>query len=287
MTLSPQSAPSSAGAPPVFAPPVSAPSRMTGQDDEVDLLPPSRRRDDKTAETAPRKRILKAITGLTIHRSLKTPLLAGVALLGALVIGQMSGGDSSHDNWIHHQQAARHAGKDGFGIKWVSPSGPAQFVNGIPLDSPDLDQNTSQAFLAARTRDQAELIMQDAQPQLIDPGFVGELPVEPAVPSLSNGLAAEVMTGDTRFFHIFLFDSCYEDGDVVDVKINGLRFATARLTNAGVTLSVPMNEATSVSVAGVYDGGGGITVACRTSRGEGFIRVLAEGEEQVLATVGQ
>lgn len=282
MTLSPQASP-----PPAVASPASAPSQSLDQNDGNDRLPPSRRGDHKASESDSRKRIMKALTGVSIRRSLKVPLLAGATLLAALGFVQMSGGESSRDNWIHHQQATRHADNDGLGIKFVSPSGPAEFVNGIPFAPPDIDQDTTRGFLAARTRDRAEQVMQDAQPQLVDPAFVDELPVEPAVPSLSNGLASEIMTGDTRFFHIFLFDSCYEDGDVVDVKINGLRFATVRLTNAGVTLSVPMNSATTVSVAGVYDGGGGITVACRTSRGEGFIRVMNEGHEQVLASVGQ
>lgn len=261
-------------------------SQHPGKSDEQ--LPPSRRTETK--ESGAKNPKADGSISEKVGRSLKTPLLVGAAVLAAFLFSQMSGGETSHDNWINHEQAARHADADGNGIKWLAPGGPAIFTNSAALADSDLDTVTTQAFHAARQRrdqGQMEQVMQEAQPKLIDPDVADGLDVEPAVPTLSDGLADAVLQGDTKFFHIFLFDSCYEDGDVVDVKINGQRFATVQLTNGGVTLSVPMTSASTISIAGVYDGGGGITVACRTSQGEGFVRALYEGEEQVLAAVGQ
>jgi hypothetical protein len=92
----------------------------------------------------------------------------------------------------------------------------------------------------------------------------------------------------SRFYQIYLWDSCYEDGDIVDIFIDGHRFATVPITNGGTTLTVPVknNGSTQIEVQGIRDGGGGITVACRTSQGEGFVRVLESGETQVLAMAG-
>ena len=48
---------------------------------------------------------------------------------------------------------------------------------------------------------------------------------------------------------------------------NGAAY-TVTLSNAGVTLSIPVSStgSTKIQLRGIYDGGGGITVGCRTSR---------------------
>jgi len=108
-------------------------------------------------------------------------------------------------------------------------------------------------------------------------------------PEISDGLRDEILRGDAEFFHIFLYDSCDQDGDVVKVLLNGQPFAYVPITHAGATLSVPVSGATPTAIAieGVYDGGGGITVACRTSQGDGFIRVMAPGEVRYLGIAGR
>lgn len=108
-------------------------------------------------------------------------------------------------------------------------------------------------------------------------------------PKLTSGLRSEIATGDAKFFHIHLSDSCRNDGDVVEILLNGHPAFLVPITNAGSTLSVPVTSGTAmvISVRGVYDGGGGITVACRTSKGEGFVRVMAPGEIQPLGVVFQ
>lgn len=210
-------------------------------------------------------------------------LLAGMAGAAALLFSSYLTGDDAADNRAHHAQASAHMQTEGNGIKWMMPAGPVSFVNRIPLGADDFDETTTRAFFNCRTEAEADQVLMDAQKNLIDSASFDGLPVTPVRPSLSDGMRDEIVRGDTRFFHIFLHDSCAEDGDVVDLLINGRRFVTVPITHAGTTLSVPLNAGVVVSVRGVLDGGGGITVACRTSLGQGFVRDLAEGEEQILA----
>jgi len=106
----------------------------------------------------------------------------------------------------------------------------------------------------------------------------------PATASLSHGLKQEIVNGDAHFYHIYLYDSCDEDGDIVSVLINGTPFAEVPITHQGTTISVPISskQANTIEILGVRDGTGGITVACMTSQGEFFSRVLAPGDVQLL-----
>ena len=105
--------------------------------------------------------------------------------------------------------------------------------------------------------------------------------------TLTTGMRSEIARGDSRFYHVHLNDSCWNDGDIVEILLNGQPMFLVPINNAGVTLSIPVSTgtATVISIRGVYDGGGGITVACRTSQGEGFVRVMAPGEIQPLGVV--
>lgn len=106
-------------------------------------------------------------------------------------------------------------------------------------------------------------------------------------PQITTGLAQGVMSGDTRFFHVFLYDNCAEDGDIVRIEINGQPFAMVPLTRTGATLSVPVGTGQDfdVRVVGIRDGGGGITVSCQTSTGAYFARAMSPGESQPLTFV--
>lgn len=248
-------------------------------------LPPSARKSAAAASQSATSEKRKS-DGDRPRRSLKGPFLAGAALLAALLLVPLFGGESAHDDWAHHEQATRHFDSEDNGIKWVTQAGPGHFVDSIVLGSDDFDETTTEAFhKAGYDEDARQQIIEDAQQDLVDPDTISDLSDEPARPMLTNGMISGVNAHNARFYHIFLFDSCDEDGDVVNIKINGQRFATVPITNTGTTLSVPLNSGATISVEGVLDGGGGITVACRTSMGEGFIRVLAVGEEQHLATV--
>ena len=111
----------------------------------------------------------------------------------------------------------------------------------------------------------------------------------PVTAELSPGLKRDIAAGDARFYLIHLFDNCDEDGDVVRVLVNGLPVGEVPITHAGTTLSVPFTagQTNTVSIMGVHDGGGGITLGLRTSEGRYYTRILQEGEFQELVAVTQ
>lgn len=113
--------------------------------------------------------------------------------------------------------------------------------------------------------------------------FVGRI----MAPTITEGMKQELISGDVNFFHLFIFDCCAEDGDVIDVKIDGQTFATVPITHAGATLSIPManGRVTALAVQGVHDGGGGITVAFGSSEGDAFLGVLDVGQTIPLGVV--
>lgn len=95
-----------------------------------------------------------------------------------------------------------------------------------------------------------------------------------------------VYDGRSDFFQIQVFDSCFEDGDIVQLLINGTDYSTVRLTNQGSTISIPMaSGSTDITLKGIHDGGGGITVMFVTSQGHFFCRAMAVNEEYHLQVV--
>ncbi len=92
---------------------------------------------------------------------------------------------------------------------------------------------------------------------------------------------AELLRDDrVAFYRIDLIDIIDEDGDVVRVYVNDAPYATVPLLNAGTTVIVPIapGGATRVSLAGIADGAGGITLGCRTSQGTVTCQPLRVGD---------
>ena len=267
---------------------------------ENELPPSARARRDRGGNPSPNQPSRRQERSRRLPRALA---LVAAAVLG-LAAWSWNQGESSHRNWSHHQQATtrwedaqKDASLDPQPMKWVSEMGPAMFTDIVPIGIDDLDEDTTESIrtsLYQGNRDEAERTLCEAQQDLADPvaayETLAEPPAEaPATPSISSGMHRAILSGDTQFFHIYLYDSCDEDGDIVDLEINGCRFATVPITHGGTTLTVPfsVNTPTTVVIRGIWDGGGGITVACRTSQGQGFIRVMQPGEEQILAVVGR
>ncbi len=168
-------------------------------------------------------------------------------------------------------------------VKYVEKAGASSFVTEVALEAKDLDENTTQTLsdhLKQGDQAQAQEVLQAAQkiPVPSDPE-IQKLVKEPTV---TTGMADLFAKGDGELYRVFLYDSCAEDGDVVDVVIDGTTFATVPITHKGATLSVPIPRGGDVEVGlrGVRDGVGGITVACRTSSGDYFMQVMAEGQYQ-------
>jgi len=110
-----------------------------------------------------------------------------------------------------------------------------------------------------------------------------------AEPTLSAGMAQALAADQSDLYQLYMYDNCAEDGDVVDVYIDGARFATVPITHQGATLTVPIARGSQsvVSLMGVHDGGGGITVAFRSSEGDYFTRPMQTGEQQTVAVVSR
>jgi len=228
--------------------------------------------------------------------------LVSAAVLGTIALWGLGNDETSAPNWPH-VQAATESGRT---MQWLATGGVGNLSDHIYLSEDDLDIDTTRAIQQALARGDhaaADAIFQTVRspdsdvagdPPTGDPKadpVAAEISAESTIPlaTLTPGMRSEIQRGDTRFFHIHLYDSCYEDGDVVEVLINGQPMFVVPLTNVGTTLTVPISssQATVVALRGIRDGRGGITVACRTSRGEGFIRVMAPGEIQPLGVVTQ
>jgi hypothetical protein len=278
---------------------------------------------DRESELPP-SHLVRAHKGNTIGRisALLQYLLAPVAVACAAWLATVNlpgGNDNSEQRtpgWVHSQSATQSRQP----MQWMNLDGSTQFVSSILLGDEDEDAGTALAIQQAAAAgdwnkvDQIFLMAQDipsaklapgldspsslhAELNSVQPNSQGLTPTssaqlreqQPAPPTalMTPGVRQEIAKGDVRFYHVHLRDNCFNDGDIVEIMLNGQPMFLVPITNAGATLSIPVSasSATVISVRGIYDGGGGITVACRTSRGEGFVRVMEPEEVQPLGVV--
>jgi len=105
----------------------------------------------------------------------------------------------------------------------------------------------------------------------------GTPPLELA--NLPSYMKKKINDEDLKVYSITLFDDCAEDGDVVRVSVNNLNLGDVLLTNAGSTIYVPLSSGYNrLTVTGVKDGRGGITVTFQTSQGLFYSKVMQPGE---------
>jgi hypothetical protein len=110
--------------------------------------------------------------------------------------------------------------------------------------------------------------------------------VQPPQIVADSDLAAALRDGRQELFQIELFDCCDEDGDIVEVIVNGSSFATVPIMHGGTMLSIPLERGNNtVTIRGVKDGGGGVTLSFRTSRGDYFARSMRVGEQYQMGVV--
>lgn len=92
---------------------------------------------------------------------------------------------------------------------------------------------------------------------------------------------ADALGGRVGMAWLTLWDNFDNDGDVVQVTAGGYT-RTVQIRNEPVTIALPLPPGATIALAGVRDGGGGITVALSTSGGELAVPPLHPGQTVVL-----
>ena len=218
-----------------------------------------------------------------------TALLAIIAVAAiALSNDMLSSNERGHANW-QHVAAADKSSRDWQAetLRHVDRKKQPSTVTSIELSSRDLDRhNTSKIRRAVAAGDmhKANGELQAAQ-RIPMPTLVPPISPQPSLPPQAEILTA-IKDGRSQFYRLQLFDSCDEDGDLVQVSFNGHPYATVPLTHAGATIAFPLQSGTTaIGIKGIRDGHGGITVRFASSQGDYFARKMLVGEEYVLGVV--
>jgi hypothetical protein len=215
---------------------------------------------------------------------------AGV-LITAIVAGgwymmRGSSAERAHPNWQHVAAAAAASDADSSQLVHLDTAGNSQVLPTIEVSAADLDRSTTREVRAALRRNdlmKANAALQAAQKM---PSASQNPDVTPPQIAADSDLAAALSDSRQELFQIELFDCCDEDGDIVEVIVNGSSFATVPIKHSGTMLSIPLQSGSNtVTIRGVKDGGGGVTLSFRTSRGEYFARAMRVGEQYQMEVV--
>lgn len=218
--------------------------------------------------------------------------LWGIAILAGMVLGAWyyagnSSTEDGHPNWQHVAAATEASSTSNTALSHVDKSGAASIVAQMEVSSIDVDRETTRrvrSVLQSNAPHDAAQHIRAGQSVPADPAAQQQPP--DLVPN--SDLARAIEDETTKFFHLDVFDSCDEDGDVVQIVVNGEPFITVPILHEGATISVPLARgANSIALRGIRDGGGGITVSFRTSRGEYFTKRMRVGEEHQFGVVVQ
>ena len=100
-------------------------------------------------------------------------------------------------------------------------------------------------------------------------------------PEEQRAMESAVAAGRVDLVWLTLWDDQAEDGDIVSVESESF-MQSVRLANAPTRVAVPRPKGGTVTVRGVHDGGGGITVAAATDQAPVQVPVLAVGQTILL-----
>ena len=218
-------------------------------------------------------------------------LLGAAVLIGAVVVGgwyvmRSGSAEKEHPNWRHVSAAADASGAGASQLVHLSAAGSSQVLPAIELSAADRDRSATRQIRSALRRGdlmKANALLQAAQKM---PSASQNPDVTPPQIEPDSDLAKALTDGRQELFQIELFDCCDEDGDIVEVIVNGASFATVPIMHGGQVLSIPLASGNNtVTIRGVKDGGGGITLSFRTSRGEYFARDMLVGEQYQMGVV--
>lgn len=217
-------------------------------------------------------------------------LAASVVFAGILLGGMffpIGAVESQHPNWRHVEAATDASKENASQLLHLTNLGSERIRAAVQVTSADADHVATRRVRTALRRGDlpsATAELQNAQ------RFSTVDDASRSLPNLASNpeLAAELEQGRKRLFHIELFDCCQEDGDVVDLTVNGSHFATVPITNAGTMISVPLSTGNNtIAIQGTRDGRGGVTLSLTTSRGDFFTRRMRVGEVYEMGVVVQ
>jgi len=214
-----------------------------------------------------------------------SPLLSGAVLLAAVLVGGwflMPAGstESAHPNWKHVAAATEASDGEGSQLVHLNQAGNPEVLPSLEVSRADLKRSATRKVRVALGR--GDVITATAELQAAQSmSSAAENPdVRPPEIVADSVLAEALKQGRQELFEIELFDCCDEDGDVVEVKVNGTSFATVPIVHGGTKLAIPLKQGNNtVSIRGVRDGGGGVTLSFRTSRGDYYARSMRVGQE--------
>jgi len=91
---------------------------------------------------------------------------------------------------------------------------------------------------------------------------------------------ASIAGGNTVIYSLHVLDDVVEDGDVVEIFVNGVSYGQVALRSGGqdVLIPLPVGTTAKVHALAVQDGGGGVTFGVTTSQGEIRSTVMAVGQ---------
>jgi hypothetical protein len=102
----------------------------------------------------------------------------------------------------------------------------------------------------------------------------------PAELTLSADAWAAVRDGRAQFFRLSLADSCSDDGDVVEFSVSGQSPTVIPISHEGHSVTfLLLPGAKTLTLRGIHDGGGGITVMYQSSQGHFVSQTMEVGEE--------
>jgi len=210
-------------------------------------------------------------------------MAAGAVIATLLAVGFFTWGNGStekqHPNWQHVASATDASSQTTTQLVAVKAGGAPQLLGHVQVSSADLNHAaTKDVRTAIQNNDIAGATAAMQKHQQVSTEAQSD--VQLTAISAGSQLAEELASGKKELFQIELFDCCDEDGDIVDVLVNGQLFATVPIMHAGTMLTIPLASGdNSIIVRGARDGGGGVTLSVRTSEGEFFTRYLWVGQE--------
>jgi hypothetical protein len=210
--------------------------------------------------------------------------LLAVVAMGGWLWQRSQPAESAHQNWRHVSAAADASAAQGTNLFLQRDSrGASRTSSEVEVSLADADTATTLAVRNSLLNNDfagANATLQAAQ--RISAVALAHQDSGKTTPVLGPNarLVTAIRDGSSQFFHLRLFDCCDEDGDIVDISMNGEHFARVPLTHEGTVLSIPLTPGTTVlTLRGVRDGGGGITVSFQSSQGDYFSQPMDVGEE--------